>query len=665
MTDQPRDDQSDIQLLREETAKFRALLHHANDLIYSVSIDPDAGSWKLEFLGDRIFDLSGCRPEEFAEGGRLGEGGPFGLAKPDKHPFELVHPDDLEEALASTRKLSAGQKVIREYRIRNRGTGEYRWVEDRSEPECDDQGRVVGIWGIVRDITERRGREDALGQLAAIVEVSDDAVVGLDADGRIVSWNSAAAAMYGYPPTDVVGRRFFEIVAPEDAAFLNEKLKAIAGSSFKVSDGQHVSRDGQSIPVSLTASAISDQTGKTKMVAVVVRDLTERKKLEGELLQSQKMDAVGRLAGGIAHDFNNILTVILGQTQTLIDDLSELDGAETLIEDARTVRKAAKRAADLTRQLLAFSRKQLMQPRPIDLNQVLGDTESMFKRILGEDIEMTIAFEGTAPVKADPAQVHQVLLNLAVNAREAMPEGGRLVLETSTVELDESYAAQRAGCRPGRYVMLAVSDTGTGMDAATRDKAFDPFFTTKEGGTGLGLSTVYGIVKQSGGNVWAYSEPGLGTTIKVYLPRIEGQPGATPDTDGESREALQGTETILVVEDEDGVRQRMQRTLESYGYSVLDAHDGFDACRISGNHEGSIDLVLTDLVMPRMNGLELARRIRAERPEVRVLYTSGYTDRFVSREVDRAELGSAFLQKPFTKAGLAQSVRETLSGGDS
>ena len=665
MTDRSRDDQSDLQSLKDATAKFRALLHHANDLIYSVSIDPDAGTWKLEFLGDRIFDLSGCRPEEFAEGGRLGEGGPFALAKPQKHPFELLHPGDLDEALASTRKLSAGQKVIREYRIRNRATGEYRWVEDRSEPEPDEQGRIVGIWGIVRDITERRQREDALGQLAAIVEVSDDAVVGLDLDGRVVSWNTAAAEMYGYSKADIAGKSFFEIVVPEDAAALNERVEAIDGSSFTVPDGRHIAGDGQSIPVSLTASAISDKTGSTKMIAVIVRDLTERKRLEHELLQSQKMDAVGRLAGGIAHDFNNVLTIILGQTQTLIEDLSALDGTDTLVEDARTVRKAAMRAADLTRQLLAFSRKQLMQPRLIDLNHILKDTESMFERILGEDIEMTIASEGEATVKADPAQLNQVLLNLAVNAREAMPDGGRLVLETSTVHLDESYAGQRAGCSPGQYVMLAVSDTGSGMDAATRDKAFDPFFTTKEGGTGLGLSTVYGVVKQSGGNVWAYSEPGLGTTIKVYLPRIEGKAVAIADTDGESREALEGTETILVVEDEDGVRQLMQRTLESYGYAVLAASDGFDACRKSGSHDASIDLVLTDLVLPRMNGLELARRIRAERPGIRVLYTSGYTDRFVSREVDQAELRSAFLQKPFTTGGLVRCVRETLEGTES
>ena len=525
----------------EQAAKtFRALLHHANDLVYAVSIDPDERTWQLEFLSDRIFDFSGCRAEEFIQGGPLGTGGPFGLANPEEHPFELVHPEDMDKVIRETRLLTEGERVVREYRMRNKRTGEYRWVEDRSEPERDSAGRVVGIWGIVRD-------------------------------------------------------------------------------------------------------------------------LTERKQLEQQLFQSQKMEAVGRLAGGIAHDFNNILTVILGLTETLIQDLSAIDDAGTLREDARTVRKEAVRAASLTQQLLAFSRKQLLQPRAISLGRVVEDMQAMFERLIGEDIEMWIQPGETSTVQADPAQIQQVLLNLVVNAREAMPEGGRLIIETANVELDEDYAQGRVGVRPGSHVMLAVSDTGVGMDSETLRQAFDPFFTTRVGGTGLGLSTVYGIVKQSGGNVWAYSELEKGTTFKVYLPRVDQPESVDGRSNPESDDGLHGTETVLVVEDEAGVRTLMRKTLEFYGYDVIDAADGLEACELAESFAEPIDLLLTDLVMPRMSGLDLARRIRQDRPDIQILYTSGYTEGFVKQDRDREELGNALIEKPFTLTSLARRVREVLS----
>lgn len=456
----PEDTQPESVASLEDTArKFRALLHHANDLVYAVSIDPDERTWQLEFLSDRVFDFSGCRAEEFSQGGALGSGGPFGLANPEEHPFELVHPEDLDKAMRETRLLTEGKSVVREYRMRNKSTGEYRWVEDRSEPERDSAGRVIGIWGIVRD-------------------------------------------------------------------------------------------------------------------------LTERKQLELQLFQSQKMEAVGRLAGGIAHDFNNILTVILGLTESLIQDLSAIEDTGTLREDARIVRKEAARAASLTQQLLAFSRKQRLEPRAMSLGRVVEDMQAMFERLIGEDIEMWIQPGESSTVQADPAQIQQVLLNLVVNAREAMPEGGRLIIETTNVELDENYANGRVGVRPGPHVMLAVSDTGVGMDSETLRQAFDPFFTTRVGGTGLGLSTVYGIVKQSGGNVWAYSESDKGTTFKVYLPRVDQPESGSGRPNPESDDGLHGSETVLVVEDEAGVRALMRKTLEFYGYDVMDAADGLEACKL-------------------------------------------------------------------------------------
>ena len=640
--------------------RFRALLHHANDLVYAVAIDPEKRTWRLEFLSDRIYDLSGCTADEFVEGGELGTVGPFGLKAPEHETFELIHPDDAEETMRSTRLLSQGQRVRREYRIRNRLTGEYRWVEDRSEPEKDSAGRVVGIWGIVRDITERRQREGALGQLAAIVAVSDDAIIGLDLEGRVLSWNPAATETYGFSTDEVLDQSFFELVAPDHADSLKIQLSQLTQGHFK-DDAVHRTNSGREIPVSMTASAICDSSGNVQMVAVVVRDLTDRQQLELQLLQSQKMEAVGRLAGGIAHDFNNILTIIQGMSETLIEDLSKMPGAETLVDDAVTVRKAATRAASLTRQLLAFSRKQLLQPRPLVLDTAVEEMQEMIERLIGEDIDMQIVTRQSGTVQADPVQLQQVLMNLVVNAREAMPKGGRLIIETANVELDSSYPKRRVGSRPGPHAMLAVSDSGVGMDRRTIQQAFDPFFTTKDGGTGLGLSTVYGIIKQSGGNVWAYSEPGKGTTVKVYLPLIDAEPDNIQEGGVDEAEVSHGEGTVLVVEDEEGVRKLMRKTLESKGFVVLDAPNGVVACGIAAEFPGTIDLVLTDLVMPLMGGLELATQIRQQRPSIRVLYTSGYTDRFVEQDGVTDDFGASFLQKPFTKAGLVKRVQEALA----
>jgi PAS domain S-box-containing protein len=640
--------------------RFRALLHHANDLAYSVSINPSDRTWHLDFLSDRIYDFSGCQAEEFVTDGPLDSVGPFGLKDPETSTFELIHPDDADQIMRSTRELVAGQPVRHEYRVRNRKSGEFRWVEDRSEPEKDSAGDVVGIWGIVRDVTERHQREGALSQLAAIVAVSDDAIVGLDLSGRILSWNPAASETYGFKTDEVMGQSFFDLVASDRADSLKKQVVELSEGQFK-EDAVHRNSEGREMPVSMTASAICDSAGKAQMVAVVVRDLTDRQQLELQLMQSQKMEAVGRLAGGIAHDFNNILTIIQGTSETLMEDLSKMSGTEALVDDAATVRKAATRAAALTRQLLAFSRKQLLQPRPLVLDAAVREMQELLERLIGEDIELQIITRGTGTVQADPVQLQQVLMNLAVNAREAMPRGGRLLIETADVELDESYPRHRVGSRPGPHAMLAVSDTGEGMDPRTVQQAFDPFFTTKEGGTGLGLSTVYGIIKQSGGNVWAYSEPGKGTTVKVYLPVIDAEPDVL-DEGGLGVDVVSpGEGTILVVEDEDGVRKLMRKTLEDHGFAVLDAANGVVACGIAANFQGAIDLVLTDLVMPLMGGLELASQIREQHPEVRVLYTSGYTDGFVEQGGVREELGASFLQKPFTKAGLLKRVHETLS----
>ncbi|HEY8924952.1 MAG TPA: response regulator [Polyangia bacterium] len=379
---------------------------------------------------------------------------------------------------------------------------------------------------------------------------------------------------------------------------------------------------------------------------------------EEQLRQAQKMEAIGGLAAGIAHDFNNLLSIIICSGDLLRDELTAGDPLREYVED---IRAAGAHAADLTRQLLAFSRQQLLEPRHIDLGKAISDTERMLRRLIGEDIELTVAPAGTAStVFVDPRQVEQVIMNLAVNARDAMPDGGKLTIETADVNLDESYAAAHVGVTPGPYVLLAVTDSGTGMDKATQARIFEPFFTTKERGkgTGLGLATVFGIVRQSGGSIWVYSELGQGTTFKIYFPRSSQtvvSPSATPLGAG----GLRGSEAVLLVEDEEGLRKITRNILRRAGYKVLEAQNGGEALMICEQHPGAIDLMLTDVVMPRMSGPQLSERLGRLRPGLRTMYMSGYADRSVV-EHGFLDPGRAFLQKPFTPERLLRKIREVL-----
>ncbi len=387
-------------------------------------------------------------------------------------------------------------------------------------------------------------------------------------------------------------------------------------------------------------------------------EIAERKRLEEQLLQAQKMETIGRLAGGIAHDFNNLLTAIIGYSSILLRHCSQDHPLRAEIEE---IEKAGQRAAALTSQLLSFSRKQVLQPRVVDLNSVVTNLERMLRRLIGEDVELvTVLKPELGRVRVDPGQIEQVIMNLAVNARDAMPAGGKLTIETDNVELDEHYAREHVSVRPGPYVMLAVSDTGCGMDKETQAHIFEPFFTTKERGkgTGLGLATVYGIVKQSGGNIWVYSEPGQGTTFKLYFPCVAGQAEMlTQKTESVSQ--LRGTETILLVEDDQQVQSLAARVLREQGYKVLETSNGKEALHLAAHYLAEIHLVLTDVVMPGMSGRVLVDHLKSLRPELRVLYLSGYTDDTIvhHRVLDP---GASFLQKPFTPQGLARKVREVL-----
>ena len=385
------------------------------------------------------------------------------------------------------------------------------------------------------------------------------------------------------------------------------------------------------------------------------------RKSEEQLRQSQKVEAIGRLAGGIAHDFNNLLTIINGYTELL---LARLPPQDRTSRDINEIRKAGMRAASLTRQLLAFSRKQILEPKVLDMNAIVVELEKMLRRLIGEDVRLTIVqAPGLRRIKADPGQIEQVIMILVVNARDAMPQGGNLTLETANVDLDEAYAGRHVGVRSGAYILLAVSDTGSGIDKESMSHIFEPFYTTKGPGkgTGLGLSTVYGIVKQSGGNVWAYSEPGRGTTFKIYLPQAEGTVDRQ-SRDGQRAGIARGSETLLLVEDQKELRELVREMLEMNGYTVVAAGDGLEALEICQRHEGRIDLMLSDVVMPQMGGRELAQRLATLRPEMKVLYMSGYTSNAIVHH-GILDPGTMLLQKPFTPDGLARKVREVLDQG--
>lgn len=421
-----------------------------------------------------------------------------------------------------------------------------------------------------------------------------------------------------------------------------------------------IRKGGKQIRIALDVSPIKDTSGKTVGTSAISRDITESKQMEEMFRQAQKMEAVGRLAGGVAHDFNNMLSVIIGYSDVLLE---RADADAKVRQQCEEIKKAGERAAALTRQLLAFSRQQVLEPRVLNLNTCVVGIEKMLRRLIGEDIELRTSLDPTlGSVKGDPGQIEQVIMNLAVNARDAMQEGGKLLIETSNVELDDDYANSHRPCVAGRYVLLTVTDSGIGISPETKARIFEPFFTTKEvgKGTGLGLATVYGVVKQSGGYIWVYSEPGRGTAFKIYLPRINEPEWQIRPPEG-APELLQGTETILLVEDEQSVRALTRSLLEHGGYTVLEAGSGAHAIEIATQHPETIHLLLTDVVMPGMNGPTLAEKILSIHPETKALYASGYSGGF-GTQTGLVPAGATLLQKPFSRVALLQKVRNVLDG---
>jgi PAS domain S-box-containing protein len=501
----------------------------------------------------------------------------------------------------------------------------------------------------------------------------DEAPVGyheLDTKGRITRVNRKELQMLGYSAGEMLGKPVWNFFEEEDTTRKVILAKLSGDVSFhNTFERTYRRKDGSTLPVLVEDRVMRDPDNQIVAIRSTVEDITERRrteealrKSEEQLRQWQRVEAIGRLAGGVAHDFNNLLMTIKGCSELL---LGAFDRRDPRREEVDEILKAADRATSLTRQLLAFGRRQVLQPQVLDLNAVVMNMDKMLRRLIGEDVQLMTSLDSDLwSVKVDPGMIEQVVMNLAVNSRDAMPNGGKLTIETTNVTHDEEYASHHVSVKPGYYVMLAISDTGCGMDKETQSHLFEPFFTTKETGkgSGLGLSTVYGIIKQSEGNIWAYSEPGLGTTFKIYLPRVEKaakvyKPRLKPKKGG----APGGTETILLVEDEEPVRSMVSKVLQSKGYTVLEARHGNEAIEVSERCEGSINLMVTDVIMPQMSGRELAERLTLMRPEMHVLYMSGYPDNTIVQH-GVLEPGTAFLQKPFTINALELKVREILDG---
>ena len=550
-------------------------------------------------------------------------------------------------------------------------------VEISLSPIVSEQGTFV--LSAIRDISDRKKIEaelrraneelyqrtaEQLGEyrsrLASIIDSSEDAILSKGLDGTITSWNKGAERIYGYSAAEVVGKRI-NILTPADRPDeIAEILQKIAnGESIEHYESVRVAKDGRRLDVSISVSPLRNAIGEIIGASAIARDMTSQKRAETQLRQVQKMEAVGRLAGGVAHDFNNILGIVNACTEFLRDRIDPSAEPSVYVNN---IKKAVERGTALTRQLLAFSRTPAIQPQLLDLNDRLKEITKLLRPLLGEDVEVVLAFHvHSALIEADPGQLDQIVVNLAVNARDAMPRGGKFVLETREVNVDDDFAEQHQALKSGKYIALAVSDTGCGMDDATITRIFEPFFTTKEAGkgTGLGLATVYGIVKQNAGHIFVYSELEHGTTFKIYLPSAEHKLATAPDSETQTLTPGHYNSTILLVEDDAVMRSLTAQLLREHGYTVVEADDGNSALAHVQAHPEGIDLLLTDVVMKRMSGPELADRLHASRPDLKVIYMSGYTGQLMAnREVLKP--GVTLLEKPFTRHALLNTIHTAL-----
>ncbi|MEJ2186224.1 MAG: PAS domain S-box protein [Gemmatimonadota bacterium] len=598
-----------------------------------------------------------------AESGGSVATGP-GVGMPMAEFFELPHDAPMLEAQRQAVN-GTGSSCTMTWRGRQ-------W-EGRVEPLRASDGEVVGTVTVALDVTEQRRVErelrDVRDQLHALIDASPLAIVVSTVEGRLEVWNAAAERLFGWNEGEVLGRRDPTILDRELADHHAMRDRMLDGESVTDVETVRVGKTGE-LDVSVSAAPVRDAHGAIRGIMWVIADISKRKaaeaerdRLEAQLRHAIRLEAVGRLAGGVAHDFNNLLTAIKGHSNLLLEDMPQNSSGREELEE---IVRAADRATALTRQLLTFSRQQITEPTVVSLNSIVNDTRRMLARVIGEDVALDTVLEPELGwVRADVGQMEQVLMNLSVNARDAMPSGGDLVIATENVRITEDEAARHPyDVQTGEYVLLSVSDTGVGMDEATQASIFEPFFTTKPPGvgTGLGLSTVYGIVKQNRGYIWVDSEQGAGTVFRIYLPRVA-KPALAEGAEGRTGERAAGVggvqATVLVVEDEDVVRSLVRKVLERRGFTVLDAPTGTEALRVMEDPERVIDLLFTDVVMPDMNGRDVVEAARRLRPDLAVLYTSGYAETVIAHQ-GRLEDGIHFLEKPFTPAGLVAKVEEAL-----
>ena len=626
--------------MSEREELFRLISENVADMIAVVGTD-----------GARIYNslsyqrVLGYTPEELQRSSSL----------------EQIHPEDrarVGQAAEEARLTGIGETI--EYRIRHKD-GTWRVFESTASVIRGSTGVSEKLVIVNRDITERIKVVEALRRSETSFRTAvEDAPYGIyraDSKGRFLLVNPALRNMLGYATSEeLVGVNLGTGVFRNQAEF--ERVSKLLGSTneFKDMEVEWSKKDGAALSVRCSGRKGGDQSAE--YFEVFVEDITEKRILEGQLRMAAKMEAVGRLSGGIAHDFNNLLGVIIGYGQVL---KRRLGAANPLYEHAEEIEKAGERAATLTRQLLAFSRQQILSPTVLNLNDLVTDMEKMLPRLIGEDISVIIRLApALGMVKADRGQIEQIVMNLAVNSRDAMPEGGKLLIETENVQFDAQYVRQHAGAKLGSYVMLSVTDSGMGMDAETQAHIFEPFFTTKElgKGTGLGLATVYGVVKQSGGYIWVDSQPGKGASFKVFLPHTVEAIANSAQAPG-TVENLTRTETILLAEDSEPLRRLAKSFLEGHGFTVLSACDGADALRVAENHSGQIHLLVTDVIMPGINGRVLGEQLLAKDRRMKILYISGYTDSFIAGH-GVLEKGSFLLNKPFTEEALIHKVLEVL-----
>ncbi|MGA3089529.1 MAG: PAS domain S-box protein [Terriglobales bacterium] len=592
---------------------------------------------------------------------------------PEAYRGEHHHHRENFAAQPKTRRMGANLDLYG----RRRNGSEFP-VEISLSPVATAKGMIV--LSAIRDLSDRRQIEDALrraneelyrktveqlgesrSRLASIIDSSEDAIIGKNLDGTITSWNKGAERIYGYTPDEIVGKHI-SLLAPIDRPDeIPEILRKVAlGQSVEHYESTRVTKDGRVLNVSISVSPLYDGSGTIVGASAIARDITAQKRAEKQLHQSQKMEAIGRLAGGVAHDFNNILGIVNACAEFLRDRIDPASEPSNYVEN---IKKATERGSALTRQLLTFSRSSAIHPRLLDLNERLKDVSKLLRPLMGDDVEILIVSKAPAAVvEADPSQLDQIVVNLAVNARDAMPRGGKFILETRTENFEEDFAEhhhQRMAA--GRYVLLAVSDTGTGMNEATALRVFEPFFTTKEvgKGNGLGLATVYGIVKQSAGHIMVYSEPGHGTTFKIYLPCADHKIGLESPPEKEPVAPRRQGTTILLVEDDATMRSLTRKALEEHGYTVMEADDGKSAIQLVESNPGPIDLLLTDVVMRHMSGPELVDHLSGTHPNLKTVFMSGYTGELIA-ERGVLKRGIPLLEKPFARNALLNVIHETL-----